>query len=171
MANVTRNQCIDVITAHFAHASTINVTATLVDRQKMTFNASTVYTDGQDTVTANVMSDSGVVKTYKDVDTIIREFAQGAPGVSTIVVSCNVDVLTPDRVSLDPAKQLAKEKAANAKWLTRQTAVVTKLDAMLSAISSYQSGNSAQVAAYNKLAAQRTVANELKTYVAALPQP
>jgi len=171
MANITRNHAIDVLTSKYASANTINVTATIVDKSKLTFSAKSVYTDGADTVTASVCTDSGKPKTYKDVDSIIRDFAMGAQGVSQINVAVNVDVLTPDRVSLDPAKQLAKEKEVNHKALTRQTAVVAKLDTLLSSISSYQSGNSAQQAMYSKVAAERVIANELKSYIAALPQP
>ena len=170
MALVNRNEASQVIGSKLVGA-TVDVAATIINKSKLTFGAKVVYTDGADTVTATVCTPSGKIKVYANADDIMKDFAEAAPNASNVRVTVGVDSLSPSVISLDPAAQLVREKVRNKASLDRQTAVVTKLDLQLTSIADYASGNSAQQAFYQKFAGERAVANALKTFYAALPQP
>ena len=80
MSAVARKQAIEVLTANFSNATSVAVVAALVDKSKLTFNASAVYTDGSDTVTATVCSANGKVKLFNNIDDIVRECSPHARG-------------------------------------------------------------------------------------------
>jgi hypothetical protein len=159
MANVNKSVVVAEAAAKFALATVILAKATIIDRKKLTFSATVEYPEGPDVVTATLCSANGKPKRYNYIDQLISDLSKGAPGVSHVVVDTDVDTLTPESVSLNPAAQVL---ASNKKWeavKARQITLVAELDAQLAMIASYATGNSAQRAAHATLTMQRATAN------------
>ncbi len=169
MAAVNRRQTIPVVAAEFAAETEMDVKAIVTDPSNLKFKATVEYVDGSDTVTATLCNPSGAPKIYGDLDGLLRDLAKAAPGVDTINIAVDVSEVTPERLSLTATPDSIKA-ANNAKWnavVTRQTAVLTKLDAALAARASWEDGNSLQQEAFVELTTQRATANAYKTFATA----
>jgi hypothetical protein len=170
-AAATNRQTPDLVAKHNPTLSALNVQLHVQSEKKLTFLGQVTAKCPPDGGYEGPLADrpvaiadpTGKVRTWGDVDSLIRALVKGVPTLTSIVLSVDTTKLQPTENPLATPAQLAQRRLPA--LTSRRTAQGKRLDdinAHIATIASFATGTPAQQGVYAEaVAKQKTVGNQL----------
>jgi hypothetical protein len=162
-----------LIASEAINQSNISVTATIIDAKKrdLGFTALVSYqtsTSAPNGVVATVCDPNGKIKSYRDLDAILRDVVGTIPSTNTVNISTDVVPLQkPLSLNTTPTALLTREKASLQRSIARQDDFIDKATVTIASIASYATGSVAQQAFYTEQVDRKTIAEASKAAMVA----